>query len=212
MFYYMSRKSKAKQFDTEEASSSNGDTSIYSGTRPPIVAILGHVDHGKTSLLDRLRKTDLQSKEAGGITQSIGAYQIEHQGKQITFVDTPGHEAFTTMRARGGAVADLVILVVAANEGVKPQTIESIGHAKVAGVPIIVALNKIDLPGANAMKTKQELVQHEVVTEDLGGDVVAVEVSAKTGEGLDSLLDMISLISEIEVLILWCRWNKKPDS
>lgn len=165
--------------------------------KPPVVSVLGHVDHGKTSLLDAIRKTNMQAKEAGGITQSIGAYQVEYKGQPITFIDTPGHEAFTAMRARGGSVADIVVLVIAANEGVKPQTIESIGHARAAGVPLIVAFTKIDLDSANPAKVKQELLEYDVVTEEHGGEVVSVGVSAKTGDGIDNLLEMIVLVSEM---------------
>lgn len=169
-------------------------------SRPPVVAVLGHVDHGKTSLLDAIRSSNFQEKEAGGITQSIGAYQVEHNGRAITFIDTPGHAAFTAMRARGGNSADIVVLVVAATEGVKPQTVESVGHVKAAGVPLVVALNKMDLPGANPDKVKQELMQHGVVSEEFGGDAVFVEVSAKTGDGVPQLLEMIQLIAEMAEL------------
>ncbi len=182
--------------NTKSTAASSTDKAV----RPPVVAILGHVDHGKTSLLDKIRQTNLQAKEAGGITQSIGAYQVTYQDKPITFIDTPGHAAFTAMRARGGGAADIVILVVAANEGVKPQTVESIGHAKAANVPIIVALNKIDLPAANSQRVKQELAEYELVTEDLGGDVVAVEVSATTGQGVEQLLEMVGLVADMQEL------------
>ncbi len=166
--------------------------------RAPVVTIMGHVDHGKTSILDSFRKTNVVSGEAGGITQHIGAYQIENKdGQKITFLDTPGHAAFTEMRARGANVTDVVILVVAANDSVMPQTIEAIRHAKAADVPIIVAINKCDLPDANPKKVKEELLQHEVIVEDYSGDVQAVEVSAKTGEGLDALKDAIILQAEI---------------
>jgi len=165
--------------------------------RPPIVTIMGHVDHGKTSILDAIRKSDLASREYGGITQHIGAYQITHNNKKITFIDTPGHEAFAQMRARGGKAADIVILVVAADEGVKPQTKEAIVHAKAAAVPIIVAINKMDMGGANPQKVKQELAQENILVEDWGGDIVSVELSAKTGEGIDKLLGAISAVSEV---------------
>ena len=165
--------------------------------RPPVVTVMGHVDHGKTSILDAIRKTNVTDKEYGGITQHIGAYQISYKNKKITFIDTPGHQAFTQMRARGGKASDLVVLVVSAEEGVKPQTKEAISHAKAAGVPMIVAINKIDLANANPQKVKQELASENVLVEDWGGDVVSVGVSAKTGEGLDKLLDSILVVSEV---------------
>lgn len=169
-------------------------------SRPPIVTMMGHVDHGKTSLLDVIRKTQLQAKEVGGITQSIGAYQVDFNGDKVTFIDTPGHEAFTSMRARGGQAADLVVLVVAANDGVMPQTIEAINHAKAAGVPTLVAINKMDLPSASAQKVKSQLAQNGVLVEEHGGDVVAVEVSARTRQGITELLEMIMLLSEMQEL------------
>ena len=165
--------------------------------RSPVITIMGHVDHGKTSLLDAIRTTNVVSGEAGGITQKIGAYQIEKDGRKITFVDTPGHEAFTDMRARGAQVTDIAILVVAADDGVMPQTIEAISHAKVAKVPIIVAVNKIDKPEANPMKVKQELMEHGLVSVEWGGDVEFVEVSAKQRLNLDVLLDTILITAEI---------------
>ena len=165
--------------------------------RPPIVTLMGHVDHGKTSLLDKIRHSRITAKEAGGITQHIGAYQIEHQGKKITFLDTPGHEAFTKMRARGANVTDIVILVVAADEGIKPQTVEAINHAKSAGVAIIVAINKIDKPEANPDMVKRQLLEHDLIVEDYGGDIVSVPVSAKSGQGIDELLEYILLIAEM---------------
>lgn len=174
-----------------------GNKTIEQKTRPPIVTIMGHVDHGKTSILDAIRHTNVQEKEYGGITQHIGAYQIIHKGKKITFIDTPGHAAFTQMRARGGRAADIVILVVAADEGVKPQTKEAISHAKAAKVPIIVAINKMDTVGANPQKVKQELSQESILVEDWGGDCVCVECSAKTGQNLDKLLDAILLVAEM---------------
>lgn len=166
--------------------------------RPPVVTIMGHVDHGKTSLLDAMRQTDVVAGEAGGITQHIGAYQVEMEsGEKITFLDTPGHAAFTEMRARGADVTDIVIIVVAANDSIMPQTIEAISHAKAAEVPIIIAVNKIDLPDANATKVKQDLLQHEIVIEEMGGDVQCVEISAKNKTNLDKLEEAILLQSEI---------------
>ncbi|QQR83171.1 translation initiation factor IF-2 [Candidatus Peregrinibacteria bacterium] len=169
-------------------------------TRPPIVTIMGHVDHGKTKLLDTIRSSNVVAAEAGGITQHIGAYQVEKNGKLITFLDTPGHEAFTSMRARGAKVTDIAILVVAADEGVKPQTIEALNHAKEAGVPIIVAINKIDKPNANLDKVKGQLVEHGLQPEDWGGSTVVAPVSAHTGQGIDDLLEMILLVAEVEQL------------
>lgn len=168
--------------------------------RAPIVTIMGHVDHGKTSILDAIRKTSVQEHEYGGITQHIGAYQISKDNKKITFIDTPGHAAFTQMRARGGKAADIVVLVVAADEGVKPQTKEAISHIKAANVPIIVAINKMDKPGADPRKVKQELAQENVLVEDWGGSELCIELSAKNGEGLDKLLDAILLLSEMNPL------------
>jgi translation initiation factor IF-2 len=166
-------------------------------SRPPVVTIMGHVDHGKTSLLDAIRKANVVAGEAGGITQHIGAYQVEHNGQKITFIDTPGHAAFTAMRARGAQVTDIAILVVAADDSVMPQTIESIHHAKAAGVPIIVAINKVDKPDADPQKVRTGLLQHEVFVETMGGETLDVEVSAKTGKGLDRLLEAILLQSEL---------------
>lgn len=168
--------------------------------RPPIVVVMGHVDHGKTTILDFIRKTKVAEGESGGITQHIGAYEIEHQGKKITFIDTPGHEAFTAMRSRGATVADVAVLVVAAEEGVKPQTKEAIYHVKKAGIPLIVAINKIDKPEANPEKVKGELAREEVLVEPMGGKIPLVEVSAKTGKGIDELLEVILLVSEMEGL------------
>lgn len=165
--------------------------------RPPIIAVMGHVDHGKTSLLDAIRETNVTDREAGGITQHIGASEVRVNGQKIVFLDTPGHEAFTAMRARGAYVTDIAVLVVAADDSVKPQTVEAISHAKAAGVPIIVAINKIDKPGANPDKVKQDLTEHGILVEDWGGDVICVPVSAKSREGIDNLLEMILLQSEI---------------
>ncbi len=168
--------------------------------RPPVVTVMGHVDHGKTSLLDVIRKTSVSTHEAGGITQHIGAYQVMSQGKKIVFLDTPGHEAFTAMRARGAQVTDIAILVVAADDGVMPQTIEAIHHAKSAKVPIIVAINKIDKPGANPEHVKQELAEHELIAEDWGGDTIMVPVSAKKKIGISDLLEMVLLVAEVKEL------------
>lgn len=168
--------------------------------RPPVVTVMGHVDHGKTSLLDVIRKTSVTSHEAGGITQHIGAYQVKCQGRKIVFLDTPGHEAFTAMRARGAQVTDIAILVVAADDGVMPQTIEAIHHAKDANVPIIVAVNKIDKPGANPANVKNELMEHGLVPEEYGGDTVMVEVSAKKNIGIGGLLEMVLLVADIKEL------------
>ena len=165
--------------------------------RPPVITVMGHVDHGKTSLLDAIRKTRVVEGEAGGITQHIGAYQVQVGDHKLTFIDTPGHEAFTEMRARGAQVTDLVVLVVAANDGVMPQTIEAISHARDAGVPIVVAVNKVDLPDANPQLVRQRLMEHGVVTEDFGGDTIAVDVSATQGRGIDQLLEMLALQAEV---------------
>ncbi len=174
------------------------DEGLYSDwrKRPPIVTVMGHVDHGKTSLLDAIRRTRVAESEAGGITQSIGASVVKHGDYEIIFIDTPGHEAFAAMRARGAQVTDIVVLVVAANEGVKPQTVEAINHAKTAGVPIIVAINKIDVPGADPMKVKNELMRYGLVPEEYGGDTITVEVSALKRIGIDDLLDAIILKAE----------------
>ena len=168
--------------------------------RPPVVTVMGHVDHGKTSLLDAIRKSKVTETEAGGITQHIGAYTVTINGEKITFLDTPGHEAFTAMRARGAQITDIVVLVVAADDGVMPQTIEAIDHCKAANVPIIVAINKIDRPGANPDKVKQELTEFGLVAEDWGGETICVPVSAHTKEGIDTLLEMILLTAEMEDL------------
>ena len=168
--------------------------------RPPVITVMGHVDHGKTSLLDAIRKTNVTSREAGGITQHIGAYMVNYQGKKIVFLDTPGHEAFTAMRARGAQVTDVAILVVAADDGVMPQTIEAINHAKAAKVPIIVAINKMDRPGANPDHVKQQLAEHELIPEDWGGDTIMVPVSAHQKTGISDLLEMILLVAEMQEL------------
>lgn len=165
--------------------------------RPPVVTVMGHVDHGKTSLLDAIRNTAVTEQEAGGITQHIGAYQVTVHDKPITFLDTPGHEAFTSMRARGAQVTDTAILVVAADDGVMPQTVEAINHAKAANVPIIVAINKMDKPGANPERVKQELTEHGLLVEEWGGETIAVPVSAVNREGIDTLLEMILLVAEV---------------
>ena len=165
--------------------------------RPPVIVVMGHVDHGKTSLLDTIRKTNVIEGEAGGITQAIGAYQVEVNGRQITFLDTPGHEAFTAMRARGAQITDIAILVVAANDGVMPQTIEAINHAKSAGIPIIVAINKIDLPDANVERVKEELMRYDLVPEEWGGDTIFVPISAKNGTNIDQLLEMVLLEADM---------------
>ncbi|MBP5298081.1 MAG: translation initiation factor IF-2, partial [Lachnospiraceae bacterium] len=166
-------------------------------TRAPVICVMGHVDHGKTSLLDAIRKTNVTDKEAGGITQAIGAYTVKVNDRKITFLDTPGHEAFTAMRMRGANATDIAILVVAADDGVMPQTIEAINHAKAAGIEIIVAVNKIDKPNANIDRVKQELTEYELISEDWGGSTVFVPVSAKTGEGIEQLLEMILLSADI---------------
>lgn len=174
-------------------------------SRPPVVTIMGHVDHGKTTLLDAIRSTNVTGGEAGGITQHIGAYQVEINHKKITFLDTPGHEAFTAMRARGAQVTDMTIIVVAADDGVMPQTVEAINHAKAAGLPIIVAVNKIDKPGADPDKVKQELTNYELVPEEWGGDTIFVNVSAKQRMGLEGLLEMILLVAEVN------EYKANPD-
>jgi translation initiation factor IF-2 len=173
--------------------------------RPPVITILGHVDHGKTSLLDRIRKANVVATESGGITQHIGAYQVEHEGKPITFVDTPGHEAFTAMRARGANVTDIVVLVVAADDGVMPQTQEAIAHAKAADVPIVVALNKIDLPNINLNKIYGELSQQDLAPEEYGGDTPVIKTSALTGQGIPELLEMLGIVAELK-----CELNADP--
>ena len=176
------------------------DDSANTEERSPVVVVMGHVDHGKTSLLDRIRHSNVTASEAGGITQHIGAYQVKVQGKKVTFLDTPGHEAFTSMRARGADITDIAILVVAADDGIMPQTVESINHAKAAGVSIIVAVNKMDKEGANPEKIKTDLTEHGLVIEEWGGDIMCVPVSAKTGEGIDELLEDVLLIAEMKEL------------
>ena len=176
-------------------------------TRPAIITVMGHVDHGKTSLLDYIRKEKVASGEAGGITQHVGAYNVTNESGSVTFIDTPGHEAFTQMRARGADVTDIVILVVAADDGIMPQTIEAINHTKAADVPMVVAINKCDLPEANPTLVKADLTKYEVVSEDLGGDIPVVEISATTGDGIDDLLETLNLVAEIEEL----KSNYKAD-
>ncbi|MCL2141232.1 MAG: translation initiation factor IF-2, partial [Dehalococcoidia bacterium] len=168
--------------------------------RPPVVTIMGHVDHGKTRILDAIRQTNVMEGEAGGITQHIGAYQVDINGQKITFLDTPGHEAFTAMRARGAQVTDITVLVVAADDGVMPQTLEAIAHAKAAGVPIIVAINKMDKTSANPDMIKKQLAEAGLLVEDWGGDTIAVPTSAKAKEGIDVLLENILLVAEMENL------------
>lgn len=169
-------------------------------SRPPVVVVLGHVDHGKSSILEKIKDLKIIEKESGGITQHIGAYEVEHQAKKITFIDTPGHEAFSAMRSRGAKVADIAILVVAGEEGVKPQTKEAISHIKKAGIPMIVAINKMDKPGADPEKVKRELSSQEILVESIGGKIPSVEVSAKTGKGISDLLELILLVAEMEDL------------
>ncbi|MFC1596006.1 translation initiation factor IF-2 [Candidatus Margulisiibacteriota bacterium] len=184
----------------EEDQSAEQDTEKDLKTRPPVVTIMGHVDHGKTKLLDKIRESNIVGGEAGGITQHIGAYQVEKKKKRITFIDTPGHEAFTTLRARGAQVTDIAIIVVAADDGIMPQTIEAIDHAKAAGVPILVAINKIDKPTSNIDRIKQQLVEHDMVPEDWGGKTIVVPVSAIEGTGIEELLEMIVLVAEVQEL------------
>ena len=168
--------------------------------RPPVVTILGHVDHGKTALLDAIRQTRVADQEVGGITQHIGAYQVEYNRHPVTFLDTPGHEAFTAIRARGSRATDIAVLVVAADDGIMPQTVEAIDHAKAAGVPIVVAINKMDLPGADPERVKRQLSERELLVEDWGGDIISVELSARTGEGLADLLENILVVAELAEL------------
>ncbi|XVG94963.1 translation initiation factor IF-2 [Eubacteriales bacterium KG127] len=185
--------SEAEEFGIEDFEDKEEDLHF----RPPIITVMGHVDHGKTSLLDAIRKTDVTTTESGGITQHIGASEVSINGQKIVFLDTPGHEAFTAMRARGAHVTDIAVLVVAADDSVKPQTVESISHAKAAGVPIIVAINKMDKPAANPDRVKQDLTEHGILVEDWGGDIISVPVSAKSGEGITNLLEMILLQAEV---------------
>ena len=185
---------QAKYFDDDEE-----DEDLLR-PRPPVVTVMGHVDHGKTLLLDRIRETNVVAGEAGGITQHIGAYQVDYQGQPITFIDTPGHEAFTAMRARGAEVTDIVILVVAADDGVMPQTVEAINHAKAADVPIIVAINKIDRDNADPNRVMQQLSEHGLVPESWGGDTIMVEISALQNFGIDDLLEQVLLVAEVEEL------------
>jgi translation initiation factor IF-2 len=183
--------------DVEEGLFDETDAESTLTSRPPVVTIMGHVDHGKTSLLDAIRAANVVETEAGGITQHIGAYQVEQDGRRITFIDTPGHEAFTAMRARGAQATDIAVLVVAADDGVMPQTVESINHARAAGVPIIVAINKVDKAGADSNRVRTELLQHEIVVESMGGETLEVEVSALKHINLDKLLDAILLQAEV---------------
>ena len=189
-----SDKSALEQLEEEDEDETNLES------RPPIITVMGHVDHGKTSLLDAIRKAKVTETEAGGITQHIGAYTVNINGQKITFLDTPGHEAFTAMRARGAQITDIVILVVAADDGIMPQTVEAINHCKAANVPMVVAINKIDRPGANPDRVKQELTEHGLVAEDWGGDIITVPVSAHTKEGIDTLLEMVLLTAEMQEL------------
>lgn len=189
-----------KTYEEQLSDNATVDNDTNLQRRPPIVTVMGHVDHGKTSLLDYIRKTNVISNEAGGITQHIGAYSINWKNESITFIDTPGHAAFTSMRARGAKITDIAILVVAADDGVKPQTVEAISHIKAAKVPMIVAINKIDKPEANIERIKQQLTEYEVLPEEWGGDAIMVPISAKTGEGIDKLLEMILLVAEVQDL------------
>lgn len=197
---YLEKNIEKEEIVTIEKKEVKSGATKGSKERPPVVAVMGHVDHGKTSLLDAIRDTQVVAKEKGGITQHIGAYQVERNGKQITFLDTPGHEAFNKMREHGARVTDMAIIVVAADDGIKPQTIEAINHARKANTPILVAINKIDLPGADIDRVKKELSEKDLSPEEWGGDTVTVEVSAKDKIGLDNLLDMVLLMSEVQEL------------
>ncbi|HEY7778985.1 MAG TPA: translation initiation factor IF-2 [Ktedonobacterales bacterium] len=188
----------ASRRDADKIGSAAHVEDAHRVTRPPVITVMGHVDHGKTSLLDAIRNTRVAAGEAGGITQHIGAYQVEVHGRKITFLDTPGHEAFTAMRARGAQVTDIAVIVVAADDGVMPQTREAIDHARAAGVPLVVAINKIDRPGANPDHVKQQLAENDVVIEEYGGDVVAVPVSAKRGTGIEDLLEVLLLVADVQ--------------
>ena len=190
-----------KPADIEESEASErvglDDEESLAEPRPAVVAVMGHVDHGKTTLLDAIRGTNVVDGEAGGITQSIGAYQIDHEGQLITFIDTPGHEAFTAMRARGAQATDIAVIVVAADDGVMPQTVEAINHAKAAQVPIVVAVNKIDVAGADTTRVTTELLEHDIIVEDLGGEVLSIPVSALKGDGVSDLIESLLLLSEV---------------
>ncbi len=198
-FEVVACQSKADDVETCLVDESRYDKKYWQA-RPPIITVMGHVDHGKTSILDRIRETNVVAKESGGITQHMGAYQVKKNNRLITFLDTPGHKAFSAMRAHGAKLTDIAVLVVAADDGVKPQTVEAINHARAAGVPIIVALNKMDKPGANIDKVKKELADYNLLTEEWGGKTIMVPTSAKTGEGIDELLEMILLVADLEDL------------
>ncbi|MDQ3878393.1 MAG: translation initiation factor IF-2, partial [Actinomycetota bacterium] len=187
---------EAELEDTDDEEDEEGGEII---TRAPVVTVMGHVDHGKTAILDSIRKTEVAAGEAGGITQHIGAYQVHYDGRDVTFIDTPGHAAFTAMRARGAQVTDIAVLVVAADDGVMPQTIEAIDHAKAANVPIVVAVNKVDKPEADPTRVRQQLSDHGLLPEEWGGDTVFVDVSAKQRTGLDSLIEMILLTADVQL-------------
>ena len=194
-----------ESFDLEFGEDEGGEEALEA--RPPVVTVMGHVDHGKTKLLDAIRSADVVAGEAGGITQHIGAYQIHHHGRAITFIDTPGHEAFTAMRARGAQVTDIAILVVAADDGVKPQTIEALNHAQAANVPIVVAVNKIDKEGADPAKVRGQLTEYGLVAEEYGGDTMFIDVSAKQGLGIDELLEAVTLTADASLDL---RANPNP--